>query len=528
MEAQAVIHNAVALGLLPAGTTLPEDDSRPWPVLLLIALGAWLAALPLLAVVGLLLGEWVTEGPGTYFVGALLLAGALVTLRSQPLPVFVEQIALPALLVGGGAVVAGFFRDTSHDTAAALSCGFVMAVALATPRSWLRVLLGALAAVLFVLAWGPRPALLFGYAESQAIGFSLHAALVVWLLALVAQSRGSAAARRLIEPLQAGWVLALLAGLAGWSGLPMLAGGTLQGLMGWWAPGNRLPLQPATSVLLALAGALLAAWRWPSLRKPWCALAALPLLGLAGFMPALGVTLLVLALCATSSRWHLAAAAGVAAAWIGGAFYYLLAWPLQDKALLLLATGVLSGGLAWWVLRPSPVATAALPRHGAWGIALSVVALLAVINVGIWQKEQLIRHGQVLLVDLRPVDPRSLMQGDYMALAFSLPSGVDGIDGIDEPAPRLWATQRPRVLARRDERGVAQLRIPDPAQPRQAGEIEVELTLKGGRWTLVTDAWFFAEGEGQRWAAARYGEFRVDAQGRALLVGLRNAQLQRL
>jgi uncharacterized membrane-anchored protein len=305
----------------------------------------------------------------------------------------------------------------------------------------------------------------------------------------------------------------------------MLAGSTLLGAMGWWAPGNRLPLQPAASALLALAGALVAARRWPSLRKPWCVLAALPLLGLAGFMPELGATLLVLALCATSSRWHLAAAASVAAAWIGGSFYYLLAWPLQDKALLLLAAGVLSGGLAWWVLRPSCVATAALPRHGARGMALSVVALLAVTNVGIWQKEQLISHGQVLLVELRPVDPRSLMQGDYMALAFSLPSGTDG---IDEPPSGQWATQRPRVLAQADERGVAQLRPADPARPRQAGEIEVELTLKGGRWTLVTDAWFFAEGDGQRWAAARYGEFRVDAQGRALLVGLRNAQLQPL
>jgi uncharacterized membrane-anchored protein len=45
---------------------------------------------------------------------------------------------------------------------------------------------------------------------------------------------------------------------------------------------------------------------------------------------------------------------------------------------------------------------------------------------------------------------------------------------------------------------------------------------------LVTDAWFFAEGEAERWQAARYGEFRVDDSGRALLVGLRGAALQPL
>lgn len=45
---------------------------------------------------------------------------------------------------------------------------------------------------------------------------------------------------------------------------------------------------------------------------------------------------------------------------------------------------------------------------------------------------------------------------------------------------------------------------------------------------LVSDAWFFREDEAQRWAAARFGKFRVDAQGRALLVNLRGADLQPL
>jgi len=44
----------------------------------------------------------------------------------------------------------------------------------------------------------------------------------------------------------------------------------------------------------------------------------------------------------------------------------------------------------------------------------------------------------------------------------------------------------------------------------------------------VTDAWYFKEGEAERWAAARYGEFRVDANGKALLVGLRGPKLEKL
>ena len=52
------------------------------------------------------------------------------------------------------------------------------------------------------------------------------------------------------------------------------------------------------------------------------------------------------------------------------------------------------------------------------------------------------------------------------------------------------------------------------------------MTPKGGRWTLVTDAWFFREGDGERWQKARYGEFRVAPDGRALLVGMADAELK--
>ena len=54
----------------------------------------------------------------------------------------------------------------------------------------------------------------------------------------------------------------------------------------------------------------------------------------------------------------------------------------------------------------------------------------------------------------------------------------------------------------------------------------IELSPKNGSWTLVTDAWFFREGEGERWAAAKYGEFRVASDGRALLVGMADAELK--
>jgi len=209
----------------------------------------------------------------------------------------------------------------------------------------------------------------------------------------------------------------------------------------------------------------------------------------------------------------------VAAAWIVGAVYYQLEWALTAKALVLVGAGALLGVLAWLAAGARTARTAA-PKRAAWsvGIVSGLLAVLAVANVGIWQKERLIARGQPVFVELAPADPRSLMQGDYMRLAYRLPDDLDlGIGPL--------GGERPHVVAQRDARGVATVRRLDDGTPLAADELRIEMTPSDGRWTLVSDAWFFKEGEARRFEAARYAEFRVAPDGRALLVGLRDAQL---
>lgn len=42
----------------------------------------------------------------------------------------------------------------------------------------------------------------------------------------------------------------------------------------------------------------------------------------------------------------------------------------------------------------------------------------------------------------------------------------------------------------------------------------------------MSDAWFFREGDAARWEKARFGEFRVLPDGKALLVGMADEKLQ--
>lgn len=521
------------------------QDARPWPVVLLTALGAWLAAVPLLVVTGSLLGDFVIRGVGSYAVGTLVLAGAVVVLRSRPIPVFVEQLAVPALLVGGGSLAFGLYRDVSVQLASLAMAALAAGVAAALPHAWLRVLLGAACAGFAAVALVPTRLFEVDRAPLTVLWSALHGLLALWLAMLAARhkwlntdSRAHQAAA--LEAFAGGWVLAVLAALCGLAGMTFLVGGSLgAGLAadmtraaGTERTGGIHLFTQAGSSALACAAALWLARAVPGLRQALAACVALVMVMvmLSWFMPTLGGVWLCLAVLASTQRWRLAGAAAFAAAWIIGAFYYQLAWPLGQKAVVLVVAGAALGGLAWLAARTRgvPAGEATRPdspagRRGAALVAATALATLLVANYAIWQKQELIASGRPVFVELAPVDPRSLMQGDYMRLNYRLP------DNTSTALNPLRKFGRPHVVVALDARGVAKmLRVEDPSLPAAGGETRIELTPKDGRWVIVSDAWFFREGDGERWTAAKYGEFRVAPDGRALLVGLADAGLKRI
>lgn len=501
-------------------------ETRPWPLLLLTGLGAWLAAIPLMAVIGLLLGDMLQRGVGPYVAGILLVGGAVVVLRGRGVPVFFEQLAFPVLLAGLGALGMGLDRDLPMQAASAVLCAVALALAWWIERGWLRMLFGAGAAacaVATVMQQGSSsPSSLSGW-------LGLHVALALWLAAMAWRPRASQERTiAYLEPVGSGWLVLVLAGLALWSGTAFLVAGVAPQLRGdgtgWLAAAAGWRMAQSVSGVLCVAAAAWLAVRWPGVRHPLAALAVAVLAVLAWFMPALGAVLLALAWTAAHRHRQLAGAAALAAAWIVGSFYYQLEWLLATKALVLAAAGALLGAAAWWATRRSVAeggrAAALASRRPAGWIALCALGTLALANYAIWEKEDLIARGEKVFVELAPVDPRSLMQGDYMRLDYRLPPGAEDRTGS-------LLARRPFVIVQRDERGVARpVRIAHDAANLGPGERRIALTPKDGRWTIVSDAWFFREGEAARWEAARYGEFRVLPDGRALLVGLADAQLR--
>ena len=153
-------------------------------------------------------------------------------------------------------------------------------------------------------------------------------------------------------------------------------------------------------------------------------------------------------------------------------------------------------------------------------IAAGALLVLGGINYSIYAKERIKRDGEIVYLELAPVDPRSLMQGDYMALRFVV---VESIRTRQATAQKEQFSSNRTVAMHIDGRRIATL------GENGAGSLQLRYRVRNGEIWLGTNAYFFEEGAASRFAGARYGEFRVDRDsGEAILVGLRGENLEPL
>lgn len=154
-----------------------------------------------------------------------------------------------------------------------------------------------------------------------------------------------------------------------------------------------------------------------------------------------------------------------------------------------------------------------------WIFLAGISLILVVINYQIYHKEQVLNQGQLVLLDLAPRDPRSLIQGDYMALRYSLSNDMR----------RSGLPNRGYVIVTLDEHQVASfLRAQD--NPKTQNDNEHAIRYFKNRWgyAIGADEFFFQEGLANRYDSARYGAMRITPNGESVLVSLYDRQYQDL
>lgn len=169
-----------------------------------------------------------------------------------------------------------------------------------------------------------------------------------------------------------------------------------------------------------------------------------------------------------------------------------------------------------------------MPKKLAIG---SLILILALVNWSIAGKEKHLAEGRVVYFELAPVDPRSLMQGDYMALRFRLANEVY------EALPKTKEYKRWRhdvaaadglVVIRLDERGIGRFHGLYDGQLLSGDEMLIRYRVRNGAVKFATNAFFFQEGHAKYYEPARYGRFRVGDTGELLLVAMHDKELKKI
>ena len=161
-------------------------------------------------------------------------------------------------------------------------------------------------------------------------------------------------------------------------------------------------------------------------------------------------------------------------------------------------------------------------KRALW-IWIGLAWVLCSAGWGVWSNERILAAGRVVVLELAPMDPRSLMQGDYMALNYALNTALR----------QKHAREDAYAVLRLDDRQVAtllrvQAELSSHTKPLAANEVAIRFRVRQNRVQIATNAFFFQEGREPEFRSARYGEFRVDCNGEPRLTALLDGELKRL
>lgn len=215
-------------------------------------------------------------------------------------------------------------------------------------------------------------------------------------------------------------------------------------------------------------------------------------------------------------------------------YYYSLNTTLMVKSLYLMVTGAILLVIRHTVKPLIHISSLRTPAEGGdepatpWAakkyyplLVLATAIALMVPNYLIHQKENLVKQGQTVLLPLAPKDPRTLIQGDYMRLRYSLARRVQAL-GISK-LPR-----RGKVVIVLDKNNIGRFKRIYKGGEIVPNEQLLQYHIARGKVHFGSEAFLFQEGHQKIYETARHGELKVDKSGKSVLVGLRDENLRAL
>ncbi len=517
---------------------VPEDASNEemnfWYIRALQGFAGWLAALFLIGFLGFGVAGLFEQGAALVLLGLIINGSTYAYFKSNPDSDFFEQMVLAFSLTGQFLFAFGVFElfdlRSKHWLALLAIYQFILMFVM---RNYLHRLLSAWFGVI-ALFWG------FDVLVYSGLGAALVSLVFVWIWL---NKSGWEAEKNFYEPIGYAMALALLQ-------LHTQNHVWLFGLFRYRTQEVSWLMVNAYWISALLNSAVLIYFVYRMIQEQRINLSSTSgrLIILAGLallvtaMPVIGLSSAMLVLLVGFARQNKLLTALGGLAMLGFVFWYYasLNTTLLMKSLILMAVGV-ALLLGYFVAKhflvkeqlpsreyPNSVEATALSRWQQMAVVFTLVVCLLGVNHAIWQKEQVLKDGQSVFLELAPVDPRSIMQGDFMRLRFAVGNQVRSNTNstgktFDERNHDGY------FYVKLDERGVGNFfAMADSGIEEMNGLVKMQYRMRNNRVQFATNAFFFQEGDAKLFDAAQFGEFKVADDGELLLKAMYDKDLNLL
>lgn len=152
-------------------------------------------------------------------------------------------------------------------------------------------------------------------------------------------------------------------------------------------------------------------------------------------------------------------------------------------------------------------------------LCLGAVYVFAGFYLMIDQKQAALRNGDTVYLELAPRDPRSLMQGDYIALNYAVCNDV--AHQVNDYSPdNKRAPSSGEIVISLDNRKVGHFVRLHSDEPLTPQERLVHYRVQGWFASIGAERYFIPEGSGNAFTSAKYGKMKIAPNGTILLVAL--------
>jgi uncharacterized membrane-anchored protein len=145
-------------------------------------------------------------------------------------------------------------------------------------------------------------------------------------------------------------------------------------------------------------------------------------------------------------------------------------------------------------------------------IIVTLVLILSILNYSIYQKEHQLKNATTVILPLAPVDPRSMMQGDYMRLNYALSREVRRELSIKRDMPKEGF-----VIVHLNDKHIASFMKLYEGEKLNPNELKLPFKVKNyNQVSFGGNTFFFQEGNEEKYQKAKYGLFKLSGESMIL------------